>query len=477
MPDGEQRRGRERRGGSRPTSFYRPPWKWPTFCGVLAAALAPAAATAAPAGGAPPPPAPTPPGGALTLSAAIEEALRAAPAVLAAGHETAAAQQQVRASRGQRYGELDALLTAQHLNDPQLLRPISGPLTPAAMASMPFAQDQVHLGALYTYPLYDGGRITNQIRISELGADRAKSLLAGTRSDTVYNVTALFAQGQALGAQADAIQREIEALEATRRDLELAVRIGKRPEVDLLKVIDRISEAQAHREEALAQQKRLLAALMAVLGRDAAQAVALAPLPERLPEIAAGQPTLEAAAARRSSVTAANLAAAQSERQVAVARAAQRPALALQASYFEHADPGDIGNSRNTWFVGLQVSLPLFDGGTRHATVSKDREEAAAARQRADAARLQAAADLQGALAEWQAAQQQLTAANAQYDSAREVARIEQLRFDTGAGDIEDLLRARSREVAAQSAQIAARSLIIVSGAQINRVVEQEVVR
>ena len=414
---------------------------------------------------------------ALTLEAAVQEALQANPGIQAIMHDAAAALRRVDASRGQRYGELDALLTAQHFSYPQLLQPLAGPVTPAAIGSLPFAQDQLHVGGIYTYPLYVGGRIVNQIRIAELGADKGNALLTGTRSDVTYNVTALFVQAQALEAQADALQREIDSLEVTRQNLELALKIGRAPEVDLLKVLDRISEAEAARMNTLAQRQRLLAALMSLLGRDPAQTPTLAPLPDHLPELAVGKQEMRSSAIRRSSVRAAELSAAQGERQIGVARSALGPTVSVQASYLQNADLSSLDISDDTWSIGVQVAAPIFDGGSRRADLSRSREEARALQQRAVAARLEAIADLEGALASWQSAQDQLRAADAQYNSAHEVARIEQVRFDTGAGDIEDLLRARSRETAAQSTQIAARAQIIVSGAQINRATESEAAR
>jgi outer membrane protein TolC len=414
---------------------------------------------------------------AVTLQQAVDEALRASPGLLAVQQEADAARKQIGVRRGQLYGELDVVASAQHYSYAQLLEPMQGPLTPAASAAAPFAQDQVHLGVVYTYPLYVAGRILNEVRIAELGAERARELLTGARSDVVYNVTALFVQAQALQAQVAAVQQEIDELEVTRKDLELAVKLGKRPEVDLLKVLDRISEAQAAHDGLNASRTRIVAALMALMGRRPNQPVTLASLPDRLPDLTTAETVLDKGAANRSTVRAAKLAADQTDRQVEVARALMEPNVALQATYLRHADASYLDQSKEYWYVGLQVGFPLFDAGSRRAGVLAAQRAAAAAKHRLETARLQSLSELQAALAAWQAARQQMAAANAQYDSAHEVARIEQLRYDTGAGDIEDLLRARTREVGAQTAQITARAQIIMSVAQINHVTESEVAR
>lgn len=413
----------------------------------------------------------------LTLQAAIQEALQKAPAVMAAERDVAAGRQQVNTARGLEYGELDAVITAQHLNDAQLLRPLSGPISPSTMATAPFAQDQLHAGAVYTFPLYDGRQIANRVLIAELGEAKARSLLKGTQSDIAYNVTALYVQAQALQAQADALSAEIEELNTTRKDIELAVKIGKRADVELLKVVDRVREAEAAREAVLAQKMKVVATLLSIMGHNPAQALRLAPLPRALPTLRMTTQELETAAGRRTSVRVAELSVKQGERSVSLARGSQEPVVGLQASYLRHFDAAYPDNSRETWFVGMAVSVPLLDGGVRRAAVSKNKEEMQAARARADGARLQALADLQAALAAWDAAKKQLDAANAQYEAAREVARIEQIRYDTGAGDIEDLLRARTREAAARTAQANALAAVLISGAQINHATEQEAVR
>jgi outer membrane protein TolC len=56
-----------------------------------------------------------------------------------------------------------------------------------------------------------------------------------------------------------------------------------------------------------------------------------------------------------------------------------------------------------------------------------------------------------------------------------EAARIEQVRYDTGASTIEDLLRARSREESARAALASARAELVIAAARINTIAEQEI--
>ncbi len=413
----------------------------------------------------------------LTLRQAISDALQANPGILAGKRDIQASLEEVTASKGTLYGEMDAAMTYQHLNDPQLLRPLSGPITPAAMSTMPFAQDQLHVGVTYTYPLYVGGKLQTRIKIARLGVVQARDLLTGTSTDVIYNVTALYVQCQALSGDADAMQQEIEELSATRKDIALGVKVGNRPEVDLLKVDDRISEAQSNLVNVRAQQKKLIDAMFALMGRSVKTYPSLEPLPSSLPELPSDDSELLALARQRSSIKIASSQVSQAKERISLAQAEIDPSVALQASYFQHIDASIMDRTKETWYVGMAINFPLIDGGLRRAELSKSKEQEKAAQERLESVKLQADVDLQNAITSWQVALEQIKASNSQFAAAHEVTRIEQLRYDTGAGDIEDLLRARTREVAADSAQINAKALAILSEAQISRVTEKEIVR
>jgi hypothetical protein len=66
-------------------------------------------------------------------------------------------------------------------------------------------------------------------------------------------------------------------------------------------------------------------------------------------------------------------------------------------------------------------------------------------------------------------------AAKARVAAGIEAARIEQVRYDTRAGTIEDLLRARSREEAARAAQASARAELVIAAERLNTIAEKKI--
>ncbi|MBW2277723.1 MAG: TolC family protein, partial [Deltaproteobacteria bacterium] len=81
------------------------------------------------------------------------------------------------------------------------------------------------------------------------------------------------------------------------------------------------------------------------------------------------------------------------------------------------------------------------------------------------------------ALAELGAARAAVEAAEARVAAGAEAARIEQIRYDTGAGTVEDLLRARAREEGAHSDLARAHAHALTAGARINSIVERKAVQ
>jgi outer membrane protein TolC len=134
-----------------------------------------------------------------------------------------------------------------------------------------------------------------------------------------------------------------------------------------------------------------------------------------------------------------------------------------------------INRSLETWGVSLGVSIPVFDGNARYQRFSGAREKRLAAQEALTQTQLKVAAELQDALARLEAARIGLTSAKTQVAAGGEAARIEQVRYDTGADTIEDLLRSLAREQGAKAALAAAQAGLITAGERINSIVEKEI--
>jgi outer membrane protein len=410
----------------------------------------------------------------LTLAEAVAEALARAPALEAVTQQEQAARWKATAARRGRWGEIDVVAGYSRFQDDQIVRSISRQLLEGGFAGLPFDRDQWRYGLTAQVPLYLGGRLSASIAVASLQADQAAALLQGSRWQARFNVTSLYAATQTLEAVIQSTDGNLAALEETRQKLELAVRLGKRPELDRLKLADEIADAQGRRAAAAADAARVRALLLALLGRDPAGSLRLEPLSQQRAALETSRDELRALALAASPVERASLAAEQSRQAVRIARAGSLPSVVGRASHLWNDAPS-VGAPLRTWELSVGAVWPVFTGGARAA----ERAAAGAAEQAAASAltraRLDQEAQLVEALARWDATGTALEAAGARVAAAREAARIEQIRYDTGAGAIDDLLRARAREVSADAALAQARGDVTVAAARLNGVCEKEV--
>ena len=413
----------------------------------------------------------------LRLDEAVVAALANAPALAAAAAQEQAARWKERAIARSRWGQVDGVALYSRYQDDQLLRPMAIQLFgPRGFAALPWDRDQFHYGLTFQVPLYLGGRLSAAVDVARLQADQAALLLEGSRWEMRANVTSLYTAAQALEAVMRALDQNLAALDATRLKVVLMVDQGRRPGLDLLKLDDEIEDARARRAGLAADNARVRSLLLALAGRDPWLTLEVDSLPSGEPHLTLGHTDLAGLVRESSPIRRAETATAQAGAGVKVAGAAMHPTVSARANVMQNYGLS-LGDQLGTWDISVALTVPLFNGGARSAELASAREAERAASQAALKVRLDREAQLVDALARFEASRQAVVAARARIASAAEAARIEQIRYDTGAGTVEDLLRARARELAAASAMAQAQGDQFATAARINAVVEKEVVQ
>ncbi|MDP3420483.1 MAG: TolC family protein [Thiobacillus sp.] len=309
------------------------------------------------------------------------------------------------------------------------------------------------------YVLYDFGA-----RAASIDAQRYQlitTLLSNNRNlqDRVVEVeTAAFAL---LAARAQvAAQAEQEASLRTSLDaVDVRLRGGLASRADQLRARAALAEAQRIRQTAERDQARAEAALKQAAGVAQTQTLALdwnPALPTLLEADTLLADLLAEAQRQRPDLQALQAAAARARADADRARAARWPSLALTANVGRTYFLEDDRTASNTYNAGVNVSVPLFDGGRLEAEVR------AAAR---DAERLQAETETQRSLIaravteayhDVRHAQAQRAGVVVQFDSASESAQAAEARYRAGVGNLLEWLTAqadlaRARQVQAQA--------------------------
>ena len=414
----------------------------------------------------------------LALDRAVAATLENNPGIKSLDHQVRAAEGRASAASRIRWGRLDAFFYTQRTNDAWLVRPMSEELLAEAgsFAGLPWDRNQNHWGASFVIPLYTGGSLNSGIEIGRLQSEEFIALAEGTRWQLRFNATSLYAAAQALDQVLLAQDQQIAALKRTKENLDLMISVGKRPALDGLKTLASLEAVKSGRAGTAAERVKVGALLLSLMGEDPKRNITVDPLPDFAPQLQVSPDDLFLTLEVSSSFRRAGFAVEQANRMVTAERSSFIPKVTASGNYSWHDAPS-LDGTLDTWEVKLGVIVPILAGGSRSESLGSAKENAASAGLDLENIRLKTTAELVDSVAAFGAAQQQIVADRARVAAANEAARIEGIRYDSGAGTIEDLLMARAEEQDARAAIARAFAAARTTGERINSIVEKEVVK
>jgi multidrug efflux system outer membrane protein len=393
------------------------------------------------------------------MGEAVDSALRRHPAISAADARIDAAEEASTAARGARlpaFAVSGALTVHQ---EPMVVAPLHS-LSLAAPPAFDRTLVQSQLGARHT--LYDGGTTQSRIRAADAGREALRFTRASTEMSVVEETTAAYLALAAARSVLDAASAQTAALAEERARAERHLDAGSAARVDLLTAEAVLQEARAEETAAAARvslAERTLARLMGVeataLSDLALVAVTLRPSPAR--GDVSSSPLLR-----------------QSEQMVALAqarfseeRATRLPTVQASAGMLDFG----AWEHRHVleWRAGLEVIWPIFTG-SRGASVRRASAEVTAAERDLDAARLQTAQALDEAATAVSTSEERVVALAAAVAQWEEVARIQSLSLEAGAGEQRDLLRAEAGLFQARAGLAVANQEALVARVRLARV-------
>lgn len=416
---------------------------------VFVAAFAAPAAAQAPAAEGP-----------LTLAAAVERALGRFPAVASARARQREAREALgEAGTGLRpRGRLNA--SAIHYQEPMVVTPIHG-FGPGLFPEFDETLLQGTLGLTWT--LWDGGATGARVRSAASQLDGAGAALTAAEQALAGRVAAAYLA--ALGQQQvlEAYNLRLEALEAELSRVRQRFEVGRAARVELLRAEAALASAEAERvrlSTAVDGAERDLARLLAAPVEET-RATRLAPValadaapPDRESLIAEGIAASPAVAQARAQLLAA-------EAGVALARSALRPELRAVANVNEWGSAQ--GDFTAEWNAGLQIAVPLFDGGATRRRIARAEAARAAAAEQVRLAEVQVREEVDRAAARFEEAQARIESLESAAQRFAEVARVQKLLLDEGAGTQTDYLAAEADLLAARASLAEVRNAAVLA--------------
>lgn len=340
-----------------------------------------------------------------------------------AGFDVRMAMADAASARGQAIGQYSAVL-------PQIA--ISGNHTNVHLPQfgMPEAV-QTYSSVTASVPLFNLAGYSG-VRAGRLSADAASADFSATVNDAALNAVKAYDRALLGAAAAQAQQAAVSDQETNVRFVELRVRTGKMPRFELARARAALAQAQQTAEDAAAEGDESSNDLKLMLDFDMASNVAI---PDRF-ETREYNDTLAAVTQRalrqQPAVFAARLRYDAARAALQQARAAYVPTATLTGQTYNGNSNPPLGPSGGQ--VGVSITLPIVDGGTRHGTLVQ--VSAALAKAQADFERQQLMVQngVANAWRELDASRRNLQTAQAALTDASESFRVARLRQQAGKG-------------------------------------------
>jgi len=400
----------------------------PMLCAGLLAGLLPVAGGAATAPG-------------LTLPAAVDRALERFPGVAAARALQRQAEEGLAAAEENRGPRAVLNGTATQYQKPMAVTPIHG-FTPG---QLPDFDRTLLLGQIsVSYTLWDSGATSARVRAAGSQLSGAGSALGAAEQDLAERVASsyLTALGKARAVAAHDLR--LAALEAELARARRLLEAGKSPQLEVLRAEAALAAARSERVSlaaALDNAERDLARLLETPVEET-RAPRLAPTALADPAPPDREALAREAIAASPAVAQARAQLAVAEANVALAESALRPELRAVANLNDWSS--SQGHAATEWNAGFQVTVPLFDGGAARRRIAQAAAGRDAAAEQVRLAETQARERIDRAAAAAEEARARLESLARAADRFAEVARVQKLLLDNGAGTQTDYLAAES---------------------------------
>lgn len=405
----------------------------------------------------------------LTLNTAVARALEHHPNALAAEAGVAAATAAVGEVSALRLPQLGFEASATRYQEQMIVAPLHAlDITRAP----DFDRTLLRGTASVAYTLFDGGVRGSRVRGARAEVSAAESMRQSAVSSLITAVTQTYLQVLTARDVLAAHDTRHTALEAERDRIEKLFAEGTAARVAVLRTEAAIAQALAERvatAAALDVAEQGLARLVGVSPSETA-AERLVPIQLRHPSPSNDRETLF----EQAEATNPELQRARSKHEVAqstrrAAAAAWLPNISLFGGYLGFGSAS--GDLVTEWQGGAKISYPIFTGGARSKTVARAGAFVEIALQQVRQVELSVRDGVDRGLSAVRETRARVAAVEEAVTHLTEVARIERLALDAGAGTLTEYLRSEAELLRARASLIEARNTEIAARVELARIV------
>ncbi len=397
----------------------------------------------------------------LSVNKAIETALANNPGYKSTGLGIDIAKLELDKAKAGRLPTLDLRGGYTRYSDPMIIVPIH------ETGVFPSLDQDIFTSGLYAQmPIYTGGRLSATKDLAQAQINGSKQASESMRQALIFSVMRNYSELLTLEKLKRASDQRLDFYRKEQSRIALLLSQGKATQLEQAKINTAFEKAKYERlqlDNAFDQNRVLLASLMSsdvpntlLLSHFSVQTSALpTSLDEALITTQREHPVLLEAAAKSD----------MAESKVSIAKAAKKPQLSAIGN--ARAMSGGNFSVQDEWQVGVQFTVPLFDGKIKNRNISQARIGKTQARLAYDNLLLQTNAAVKNAWQSVDAARRGITVSKAAVTQSKEALRIETLRYENSRSTINDLTLAEASLWEAQSNLARSENLYELSKAQL----------
>jgi len=377
----------------------------------------------------------------LTLDECIDIALKKSPLIKSSELDIEASKEALKGSKGLQFPKLDLNASYLHENRPFPYIQTEGPTVPA------ITSQNIHTWAFaLRMPIYQGGRLSGQVKISEIDNAIQSSKKDFTSQDVISNVTNAFNKVLQLKELIKANEKSVEALDSQRKNTELLLKAERAAKVEYLRIEVQFASEQQNlirAKEAINRAKYNLAYFMGVDGREVPDVAGVLTAVEKVEsqeveDLLKNRPDIIEATQKVEKT------------RVDVASGSRYPSLDAVGNYGQRSGAA-FTELKTVWEAGVVASINVFDAGIISSNIGREKALQRRAEEELRQTKLKARLEVDNALSLLTEAQSKLAVSEKAVDQAEESMRIEDLKYRAGAGTVTDVLLAESAQSLAQA--------------------------
>jgi len=397
----------------------------------------------------------------LSVNEAIETALSNNPGFQSVGMGVDIAKLELGKAEAARLPTLDLRGGYTHYSDPMIIVPIH------ETGVFPSLDRDIFTTGLYAQmPLYTGGRIAASGELARAQIEGSEQLAESMKQDLIFSVVRTYSELLTLEKLTLASDQRLEFYRNEQSRIDLLLSQGRATELDRAKISTGYERAKYDRlqlDTAYDLNTTLLASLMSANISSSLLLDEFVIVPAALPANLEG--ALAIAKHQHPALREATAKLDMAESKYRIARSASRPQVSAIGN--ARTMSGSSFSIQDEWQVGVQFSIPLFDGRVKSRSIQQAGIARSQTRLALDNLTNQTHAAIRNAWHTVDASRSGITVSRAAFEQASEALSIETLRYENGRSTLNDLTLAEAAQWEAASNLARSENLYELSKAQL----------